>query len=158
MPWSRLIWEYGGAWVHVSYGEDRKGRTPLRTGDGPNEAKYIPLAMEPGEELDRATAEYVLGRPFQKPGHGPCCTYQVCGHGFDECLCGLSEDIAAAWQVVEKMQELGCMIELDRYYPGENSGLWTCLFCAGSELCGRAEVPTAPEAICKAALLAVMES
>lgn len=49
VPWSRLIWEYGGAWVHVSYGEDRKGRTPLRTGDGPNEAKYIPLAMEPGE-------------------------------------------------------------------------------------------------------------
>jgi len=48
VPWSRLIWEYGGAWIHVSYGEDRRGRTPVRTGEGPKEAKYISLAMEPG--------------------------------------------------------------------------------------------------------------
>jgi len=45
-PWSRLIWEFG-SWVHVSFGEDSKGRTPLRTGSGPKEAKYVALAMRP---------------------------------------------------------------------------------------------------------------
>ena len=45
-PWSRLIWEYG-EWVHVSFGEDRQGRVPLRTGHGPTEDKYVRLAMRP---------------------------------------------------------------------------------------------------------------
>ena len=131
------------------------------------------LAMEPGRELDALVAERVMGKP--KPTVIPRSdekfleTWDDWGGAWLARFKGdneigqyyalpFSTNISKAWEVVEKMQELGCMIELDRYYPGENSGLWTCLFCAGSELCGRAEVPTAPEAICKAALLAVMEN
>ena len=122
------------------------------------------LAMEPGEELDRATAEYVLGRPFQKPGHEPCCTCQVCGHGFDECLCGLSEDIAAAWEVVEKIDAGSYRWRLASKHCRSGHVWWTATLdkylgaVNGWKEMVYAPGDTAPEAICKAALLAVMEN
>ena len=55
-----------------------------------------------GRELDRAVAE-ARGRPFRIPTHGSCCTCQTCGHYYDECQCGIGDDIAAAWPLLLEM-------------------------------------------------------
>jgi hypothetical protein len=38
-----------------------------------------------------------------KPGHGPCCTCQTCGHHHDDCVCRHNEieDRLAAWPLPE---------------------------------------------------------
>lgn len=53
---------------------------------------------EPGPALDARVAE-ALGTPWMKPTHGTCCTCQDCGWPHDQCKCGYSTDIAAAWEV-----------------------------------------------------------
>ena len=64
---------------------------------------------EAGRCLDAWAGEVVMGWTKQKPGHGPCCTCQVCGWGHDDidgtCLCGFQPSyyIAAAWMLVEKL-------------------------------------------------------
>lgn len=67
-----------------------------------------------------------------------------------------STDIAAAWQVVEKMRENGYWLELE-----ESSisvlPFWTCRFLHAMDRDGECHADTALIAICKAALLAVMD-
>lgn len=119
------------------------------------------LALEPGPELEAAVARDVLDEPFRRPSHGPCYGCTTCGQYFDECLCGLSEDMNMAWLVVEVMQKPPYSHEC---YLSSQSWGWDCIFSNPGDKGGSAhgdspETPmTAPEAVCKAALLAVMEA
>lgn len=102
------------------------------------------LAMKPGEELDAAVGNEVMGwgrgawRPFIEISKG----YRV-SHQFKP-----STSLSAAWEVVEKLN-LPFFI---RRLPGKNYAVGIGY---GKGICS-GEI--APEAICKAALLAVMEA
>jgi len=115
------------------------------------------LAMEPGPELSILTAEHVLDKPRQKPGHGPCCTCQTCGYHHDDCVCWLSENLEEAWEVVEKMVAVGHDVSIT---TALETGIWVVDVARydkqGLNL-ARA-YGLVPEAICKAALLAVMDA
>ena len=67
-----------------------------------------------------------------------------------------STDIASAWQVVEKLNTLpgGEYISLTRGIPGIPDPNYRVQFCVAGVL-DNAEAPTAPHAICLAALKAV---
>lgn len=62
-----------------------------------------------------------------------------------------SRDLAAAWLVVEKMQERGNLFALSHDYP-EHDKIWVASFSANGDWDG--EAATAPHAICIASLLA----
>jgi hypothetical protein len=115
--------------------------------------------MKAGRELDARIAE-IMGWKFIKPTHGTCCTCQNCGRDQDICSdsCHYSTDIAAAWEIVEKLKKqldvrfeisilamtddkYGCEIE-NRFYKGEPDEWWS------------GWVATAPLAICLAVLAA----
>ena len=67
-----------------------------------------------------------------------------------------STDIAAAWQVVERMRELGLRVEVHAHPNGTNSALCESVTLVGHQIyTGFKAVPTASEAICRAALAAV---
>ena len=68
-----------------------------------------------------------------------------------------SQDIAAAWQVVEKLLADGFGVYLTRH---DDSNEWNCTIGRGDKINGEiaeAVATTAPVAICRAALLAVAE-
>ena len=99
-----------------------------------------------GRELDALIGEYVFG--WEK-GSFPVYEPMKSKHG-DYMVRPISEysaDIAAAWDVVEKMTDRGFLIRLT--VDGKNE-FW-CAFKFS------ATAKTAPLAICRAALLAVME-
>ena len=127
-----------------------------------------------GRDLDVAVAERIMGwrwlnlpdirRPCFKPP-GEIAQFLpkfverntvTCSDSPPDRLPHYSTDIAAAWQVVEAMRpEHGFWIDGDDGYAVE--------FQHGMPRMadyrhGRASAPTAPEAICKAALLAKLES
>lgn len=103
--------------------------------------------MDAGRELDALIAEKVMGKPWRKPTHGTCCTCQTCGWPNDnDCQCGYSEDIARAWEVVEKL-------DLFEYYKLRGCDPCWWIACDDDDsvplIYGAA---TAPLAICLAAL------
>lgn len=125
------------------------------------------LALQPGREFDALVAEKVMGlkREVRLRGEANTVTaYKSLVDGLhtrDEVLrygspLPYSTDIAAAWQVVEAMRpeygfwidgDDGYIVEFQHGMPGMTDYRH-----------GRAFAPTAPEAICKAALLAKLES
>jgi len=127
------------------------------------------LAMKPGRELDALVGEYVFGFKrvktppdyygknggtdvlvprnlpefYNYPPIGEIQLWYMCRHW--------STDISAAWEVVEKMREKGSHFFVRD--TGNNEVL-----VQFSYLYGRGYIAkTAPEAICKSSLLAVME-
>jgi hypothetical protein len=111
------------------------------------------LAMEPGRELDALVAEKVMGYKLHYPENYDQCTVDK-GHIID-CF-EPSTDISAAWEVVEKyfyveVRKVNTKLELG------NGGIWCWRACVskGDGYSSIATSETAPEAICKAALLAV---
>jgi len=88
------------------------------------------LFLKPGRELDALVARKLFGVLNPDSRWRP------------------SEDISAVWEVVEKM---GDCLHLKQH--GEQ-GEWEAWFCGYPN--SKAHGETAPEAICKAALLAVM--
>ncbi len=127
------------------------------------------LAMEAGEELDRLVATEVMEEPIPVPTPDDSLRLQLTGSppvslgGNWVCLCRYSEgdiptwhplpfskNISAAWLVVEKViAEYGdFIIDYDNGYEG---GPWSA---SVDKLRVAALARTAPEAICKAALLA----
>ena len=112
-------------------------------------------------ELSVAVAERVMGRCFHvwgTPNDGLLWTCTKCG--ITEGAAGgplnprYSDEIAAAWQVVEKMRELGWWPSM--YLAGRKS--WRVYFHGHdpAHLASHAaSADTAPEAICLAALAAV---
>ncbi len=112
------------------------------------------LNMQAGHELNKLIAEFVFGMKLEK-NHGFAGGYYWVGNGVlfgDVPAHGMpdySTDIEAAWTVVEKMTdgETPNDFELRTSIRG-----WRCDFYKGY-----ASAETAPLAICKAALLAVMK-
>ena len=122
------------------------------------------LAMEPGREMDALVAEVVFGRP---PAYYHCPHFDENGRMLAFCACPNlprhSTDIAAAWQVVEKLYDdgwivsVGTLAQEPRGYRCELCNMWEDEF----EKCPtdiEANGSTASEAICKDALLATLEA
>ena len=99
--------------------------------------------MQPGRELDALIAEKVMGQNTR--GLSGCGSWG-CGCSSDPYphLPKYSEDIAAAWRVVEKLDGTYEPV-IERHGPG-----WTAWFDSN-----QAWADTAPLAICLAALKAV---
>ncbi len=103
------------------------------------------LAMKPGRELDSLVAEKVMG-------------YTTYGQFRDKdgvrvMIDRYSTDIAAAWEVAEKMTSLFWEMNLD---TGSKSNTTKVEFYRTFDQTFHVVVAnTAPEAICKAALLAL---
>ncbi len=113
--------------------------------------------MIAGKEMDALVAEKVMGWPT---------TGMAAGASYREAnMPAYSTDIAAAWQVVEKLRTIGWFIELNDDRPPTGKQRWNCWFHwpygpvlpeewpSGEPDAGVAGV--APEAICLAALAAV---
>jgi len=112
------------------------------------------LALAPGRELDALVAEKVMGWEYKDAIYSwgevlrPSQWIKPNGWPVDRVSC-YSTDISAAWEVVE---EMGDCLHLKQH--GEQ-GEWEAWFCGYPN--SKAHGETAPETICKAALLAVME-
>ena len=126
--------------------------------------------MEPGPELDRLEAEKVMGWKRTTEGAPPGCAYWKDDDGFIQAAedpggslnWSPSTDIAAAWEVVRKMLDSGWGCEIyspNNPYALEDADKWFVVFAKSGpivmQLDFRAKAPSAPLAICHAALLAV---
>ena len=110
------------------------------------------LAMKAGKELNIKVTEKVMGRRFtQDETFGDMEISEGMVYGY---LQTYSEDISAAWQVMERMKGYNPRIEFDSY-----SQKWEATFSVreANFTCPVILANTAPEAICKAALLALAE-
>jgi hypothetical protein len=112
------------------------------------------LNMPMGREMDALIAEKIFGynRVYYNEKivanlypTGAGCFVEGEAHEY-------STDISAAWEVVEKLHELGYFLGL--YRDGFKKCIWEIDIGADIELTDN----TAPLAICRAALLAVMEN
>ena len=106
------------------------------------------LNMEAGREMDALIAEKVMGLRVIRADWEP----HNRGIKFDD-FGNYSQDIAAAWEVVEKLR---LTITPNHCYP-----VVKARWCVDTELKGKNDIwlvgaETAPLAICKAALLAVI--
>lgn len=105
--------------------------------------------LPPGRELDALIAEKVMQNPLGRPSFEE-------GQKYFLDLQHYSTDIAAAWEVVER---LGLAIGINEVRPEE--GKWICLKDMGEGegwlfgIFEGAYADTAPHAICLAALKAV---
>jgi len=107
--------------------------------------------LGPGCELDLLVAEKVMGEfvqtHTQHDGSEKFC--QQCSNDFPK----YSTDIAAAWEVVEKMkEEFYFNLHLNR--QGNYEARFQGSILAKEEIMGAAYSESAPHAICKAALAA----
>lgn len=109
------------------------------------------LAMEPGKELDALIAEYVMGWRKGRKEYGELDWYPdpEKRHGGMLGTPAYSIDIAAAWDVLTKMEQ-GNQVSV----YSDNNGKWACEIGYLVE----DDCDAAPEAICKAALLTKLES
>ena len=128
------------------------------------------MTMEPGRELDTLVVELVMGWTRKEfPGQDPNSLWndefifkamQAEGFTHDDGtgewirVPPYSTDIAAAWTVVEKLATIEGPVSVcwGIYATNDDKATVTTMFGPGPSI--RAE--TAPLAICKAALLAVM--
>lgn len=120
------------------------------------------LKMEAGRDLDELIAEKVMGLSpcvFRMTGQISASTLWNCKH--DDCrncypknkdapMKSYSTDISAAWQVVEKMN---CWMDLIH----QTDGNYVVAFVTKEDQVYQVRKKTAPFAICRAALLAVMD-
>lgn len=129
------------------------------------------LAMEAGRELDLLVAEEIFGievewdyspldlnhvlpkLPFRK-GESRV-AIDPSAHGVENTICKYSTDIAAVWPVVEKLSPL--IVQIAHYPSRSSHTAWVIEDRNGSFTVAEVEAKTAPEAICKAALLAKLE-
>lgn len=112
------------------------------------------LAMKPGKELDTLVSEKVMTFKIESPSAEQCNIWD----GREVRYFEPSTDISAAWEVVEKMRMRTNKIYLDiRIWPDEYQMLPHQ--DENNKLIDRWIVKSTslPEAICKAALLAVLE-
>jgi len=109
------------------------------------------LRMEAGPELDRLVAEQIMG--WSEGKHFKVGDFGVVKLGEVIDIWSPSSDIAAAWEVVKELydRELGIEMYGEKKFPWEAE----ILIPGGRPVSVQAE--TLPLAICRAALLAVME-
>lgn len=110
------------------------------------------LSLKAGKELNIKVAEAVMKKKYTEDetfGDMEINNERVYGH-----LQPYSEDISAAWQVIERMKGYNPRIAFDIH-----SQKWEATFniCEANFSCPVVLAVTAPEAICKAALLALLE-
>ncbi len=103
--------------------------------------------MNAGRELDALIAEKVMGRAFDAEFHRECAEDNL-----ETELRNYSTDIAAAWEVVEKLRSEGCRYSITDC-PHEKRPTVQLTLKTGAA-CG-AYAPTVPHAICLAALKAL---
>ena len=129
------------------------------------------LSMEAGRELDALVAERVMGwgdislHPMMDSDwwgmpSGPATAIQgAVGWLYThEKVPNYSTDIAAAWEVVEAVRGRGWSLSLGEGMSGYGDAVvWMVDFYKGNRICLSANGPDVPLAICRAALLAVME-
>lgn len=123
--------------------------------------------MQPGRELDALIAEKVMG--ITKLSHRPLDANEMCRRCFRPAGQGdnlpascvaqpYSTDIAAAWEVVEKLDLFGKRdMFIYKNWRGKYSIDETVDAGMGTRDIAIAEADTAPQAICLAALKAVGE-
>jgi hypothetical protein len=124
------------------------------------------LKMEAGRELDVLVAEKVMGEikpvyshefhiepKWSIGGNWYCLPEYSSGDICEWQPKPFSTYIAAAWEVVEKIQSNGDVLSLT-YLEDFGEMMWDVHFRIANTF---AYAPTAPLAICRAALLAVME-
>jgi hypothetical protein len=129
------------------------------------------LVMEAGRELDALVAEKVMGagkKCADNKGTNGCAYWGLCWeceenrregyfgwHPHDLVPWHYSTDIDAAWQVVEKMEQHPDEILFSCSRKGWRELEWEVRFrkCRGNQHDYIASAPTAPLAICRAALL-----
>jgi hypothetical protein len=119
--------------------------------------------LKPGRELDALVAEKVMGYKVTDWPTGkefPITSAIAAGvlSEFQQSrIPSYSTDIAAAWQVVDKMKSLGCFIKV---HNCDHRGEWGCWCTHPGRVLSEsfAVEDTAPHAICLAALKAVDNS
>lgn len=114
------------------------------------------LAKEPGRELDALVGRLVMGMDLV-----PDCLPQLPKYYLPEYEKTIfrdvplySFDISAAWEVVEKMSKEEYPLTMDNNHW---TGHFDCGFYINDVTLIQVEAPNAPEAICKAALIALLE-
>jgi hypothetical protein len=100
-----------------------------------------------GPKMDELIAK-IMGSPFRKPTHGFCCTCQVCGYLYDDCVCGYSEDMNLALEIIDKKSPFDFSME-------RIEGMWSVVWWPKENMaCQYAHAETAPLAICRVVLMA----
>lgn len=109
--------------------------------------------MKPGRELDALVAERIFGA---KLINGEWVVKIGNFQSKSNILMNYSTDIAAAWEVVEKMQSKGYVVDISCYSVISNRRS-SCVIYVQGEPWEKfdAESESAPEAICSAALKVV---
>lgn len=105
--------------------------------------------MKAGRELDALIAEKVMG--LDGPQYPDCPTCGSANYCRETPYLPYSTEIAAAWEVVEKLKTPDVYLEV-LSHKGEPH--WVCRIIGGKDPIG-AGAETAPHAICLAALKAV---
>ena len=124
--------------------------TPIAKAKGGTAMSEIPV----GPELDRAVAEGVMGFMPLVDERGDWCLVEP--HVISACrvVPPYCSDIAAAWQVVEKVLERDARMQMG-YSTWDYQALpWMCTFYSQKDI-GSGRGVSASEAICRAALGAV---
>lgn len=123
------------------------------------------LAMEAGEQLNEQVAGEIMSECYHQhwAGSGDSINCLKCGKSrfYHQRSQAYSTDISAAWQVVERLISQDCNIEVGgEDYPYTQYGKWHCQINFWvdkkknkSKIVGGFG-KAAPEAICKAALIA----
>ena len=109
--------------------------------------------MKPGRDLDALVAEKVMGMKVWK--HDGSCGCRMADNDY---LPNFSNDIAAAWEVVEKMRNPKTAVSLATIWDHADGGKfkWVAkIEFFGSDRFEFALADSAPHAICLAALKAV---
>lgn len=106
------------------------------------------MNISESRELDSLVAEKVMGWTKRGDGYGMHNWWgdDKCAYIQEVARFTPSENISAAWMVVEKMREAGYGATIQAQHGGNN---WICIGTHGVE--GK----SIPECICRAALLAV---
>ena len=112
--------------------------------------------MLAGRGLDALIAEKVMGLTVDYEFSEPCILSLRDKYDDWGFLPNYSTDISAAWEVVEKLcNETGCdVVKVCKRDPELLRGEWSCNLGRGFEALG----DTAPLAICRAALLTILET
>jgi len=117
------------------------------------------LKMEAGPQLDLLIAERVMG--WSEGKHFEVGDFGVVKLGEVIDIWSPSTDIAAAWEVTTKLCELGIVPEVYGMWLTKKKNEWYIVLWYSVEdltAAARAKAPSLPLAICRAALLAVMEA
>lgn len=104
------------------------------------------LTMEPGRELDALIEQHVFGKRVEWIQDEVTDPYPIVPAEYGYIVENYSSDISAAWEVVEKR---------NRWFSLQWNGLeYVCEI--GIDAPCKIGAKSAPEAICKAALLAIL--